>query len=339
MQSDSTPVRERTPLRVLTSQKLMSPSVGYADQIVGEGSDAVSYGSFSGRLRRTDVDVVHVHRLKAIGSARASNWRKRIAISVAFAAMVRSNGIALVRTWHGSDAAGDGGRADRLSNWILNRVTTAFVVVDPSVATPGRKPRTVVPFGHYRERFIGYPRAAQVPGRILCMGESVPRGAERLIEAFESSSTDGLSLRVAGMASADRTAALEQAAASPQVSTRVERLADGTMVQELCEAELAVVPTVKELDDLHQVFMALTLDRPVLVPDSALTRSVAESVGSEWVHTYTGQPTAEAIDATVAALRQNPPSGSPALDGRDVASTSALYAEVFDAAARSVGRG
>lgn len=320
----------------MTSQKLNSPSVGYADQVVGDDPDGIKYGSLTGVPRRADVEVVHLHRLTALGPLRRASGLKRLSVALAYAATLKLNRIALVRTWHGSDARGDGGRVNRLSNWIINQATSAFVVVDPSTRSPRPRATTVIPFGHYRERFLGYPRSAQVAGRIVCMAPRLGWAVDRPIQAFLAAGDEDLSLRIVGEASPARTTVLERfAAVDPaRVSTRIELISDGAIVMEMTAAELVVLPQTAELDDLHLVLLALSLDRPVLVPDNALTRSVAKAVGEGWVLRYSGTLAPEALEGAMKRLRAEPLAGQPDLEGRDRETTTRAYAEIFANAAK-----
>ncbi|MFW2512567.1 hypothetical protein ACNI3K_02195 [Demequina sp. SO4-13] len=340
MKNDPPLAHSHAPTRVLVSQRLMSPSVGYVDQIVGEDQNDVIFEAFSGLPRATDVDVVHLHRLSALGGARARSGKKRVAVALAFAARIRSNGIALVRTWHGADANDAGGRSARLANWILNRVTTEFVIVDPSTKVPNGASGTLIPYGHYRERFVGYPRSPQVPGRLLCIAAHLHTSVERFVRDYVEGDVRETTLRVVGSAGPARAARLREFAETGKdsVSTRIERVSDGAMVMEISASELVVLPNAGELDDLHMVFLALSLDRPVLVPDSPLMRSVADSVGAEWVHRSTA-PLDPAVAAEVlSSVRTDTPPDGPSLDGRDREATSAMYADVFRAAAKKTSR-
>ncbi|MDN4480430.1 hypothetical protein [Demequina muriae] len=334
----STPVLTEAPapITVSVAQKLMSPSVGYVDQIVGEDSEGLTFRSFAGVRRGANADVIHLHRLHALGGSRTMSGKDRIAVALAFAAMVKRNRIALVRTWHGADASGGGGRAAGLANWILNRVTTTFVIVDPSTPEPRRGSTALIPYGHYRERFVGYPRVESTVGRVLCIAPHLHKNVDQVVEAFVGGDAPHISLRVVGSAPPERADGIERLAqAKPDaVSTRIERISDGTMVEEITGSELVVLPNTSEIEDLHMMFMALSLDRPILVPDNALTRSLATSVGAGWVHRYRAPLTASSVSTAVESLRSAPPAERPRLEGRDPGTTAAMYAEVFMAAAK-----
>jgi beta-1,4-mannosyltransferase len=318
----------------------MSPSVSYVDQIVGEDQHDVAFGSFSGMPKAAEVDVVHLHRLTALGGSRAAGI-KRIAAAGALALMLKRNRIALVRTLQGADARGGAGRYAKVANRILNQVTTEFVVVDDSTADAIPKPATTIPYGHYRERFVGYPRSERTPGRLLYMSPFRGDKAESIVSAFLARQAHEVSLRFVGGATDERSAAISRLAeAAPDaISTRIERVSDGTLVAEITGADLVIVPRAAELEDIHQIFLALSLDRPVLVPDNPLTRSIAASVGEEWVHRYEKPLSTARLDEVFRSLRDNPPTGEPNWEGRDTETTTAAYADVYRRAAQKVSRG
>jgi beta-1,4-mannosyltransferase len=145
-------------------------------------------------------------------------------------------------------------------------------------------------------------------------------------------------LRIAGVASAALDGPLRTARAlhSAIVSTRLELLSDGAQVQEIDAAELVVVPQIESLATLQLVFLALSLDRPVLARRTEALAALAGAVGPGWLHLSDGPITAEAVDRAYTSLRQER-TERPCLDGRDLVTTQGAYAAVFrDAASRGV---
>lgn len=311
-----------------------APTVRYVDQVVGDGSPSLQF-RFGGIrvLSWRQTDVVHLHRLNPLLGPRVSG-PKRVLMMAAVAVLLKRHRIALVRTVHGPRSPG---LIAALSNWFLDRATTSFVVLDGATSVPRGRPVTVIPYGHYRDRFLGYPRAEQVPDRVFCIAPVTPgRDLEGPLQDFTTPS--GIPLRVAGEASTELSGLTGQVAVATESGKRAERVSDGALVTEMSAAGLVVVPRVAELEDLSLLLLALSLDRPVLVPDTESTRQLADEVGSAWVHRYPGELTTAALDAATQALRTNPPTGRPNLDGRDPGDTSARYAELFRAAAAKAGR-
>lgn len=258
---------------------------------------------------------------------------------MAVALFLKRRRIALVRTIHG--ARPDGAFA-RLSNWILDQVTTSVVVLDETTKAPGNRPVTLIPHGHYRDRFIGYPRAEQVQGRVLCFAPVRPgRELEGPLSDFAMTPTSTLSLRTVGESSPELASLTEHAVpVTPRQASRfVGRVSDGALVKEISAAELVVLPRTTELEDLSLLLLALSLERPVLVPDVPSNQLLSDNVGVGWVHRYSGALTGSVVDRTVQSLRDGSPGGRPNLDDHDPAAISAQYATVFRTAAGGMRRG
>src|SRR3712207_2143920 len=106
------------------------------------------------------------------------------------------------------------------------------------------------------------------------------------------------------------------AAADPRVSVSLGFLADDDLVAEVTAAELVVLP-YREMHNSGGTLAALSLDRPVLVPDNPVNEQLAAEVGPGWVHRYAGELTAGHLVDAVTALRAAPPAAPPDLSGRD----------------------
>lgn len=325
---------ERDQILVYASQRQPYHILSYIDQIVGnEATPDVEFRFFEGKLPHADMDVIHLHRSTVL-FGKGSRW-KRLAKLADFVLQAKRHKIAVVRTLTGADASGKGGRLRRAANRLLDQVTTSYIVLDEVTRTPKGRPVTLIPHAHYRERFLGYPRSAQVPGRLLRIAPTLPKGVTSALANFFLTETPGLSLRVVGKPLSGAYVGLKgMAARDPERMTLLlETISDGSTVQEVTAAELVLLPKVAEIEDMQVLYLALSLDRPVLAPATDLTRRLADKVGAGWINLYEGGLTAEVIDSTVTSLRATPPSGSPQLDGPDLEGTAKMYAKVFREAA------
>jgi beta-1,4-mannosyltransferase len=293
---------ERDQILIYASQRQPYHILSYIDQIVGnEATPDVEFRFFEGKLPHADMDVIHLHRSTVL-FGKGSRW-KRLAKLADFVLQAKRHKIAVVRTLSGADASGKG--------------------------------VTLIPHAHYRERFLGYPRSAQVPGRLLRIAPVLPKGVAPSLSNFFLTETPGLTLRVVGKPLSGAYIGLKgMAARDPErVTLLLETISDGSTVQEVTAAELVLLPKVAEIEDMQVLYLALSLDRPVLAPATDLTRRLADKVGAGWITLYEGPLTAEAIDSAVTSLRATPPSGSPQLDGPDLEGTAKMYAKVFREAA------
>lgn len=302
----------------------------YVDQIVGDDLSETEFTFFMGSYRARDVDVVHFHDVDAFLGGRDTKPAARVVAATEAAEDLQDRGVALVRTVVGPQRGDDEALA------ILDRVTSTFVVLDEATPAPDPRRTVLIPHAHHRDRFLGYPRGEQVPGRLLCIARAdVGRVAEGALKVFSVTDTPDLSLRVAGEEDPTLETLLPRAIRrSPgRVTARTETLSDAEVIREVDGAELVILPSLDSLVDLGMLFTVLSMDRPVLLPDGPAARRLAEEVGPGWVLTHDGPITAEALDEAVAALRGTERGTRPNLDGRDFDTTVAAYAEVYRAAA------
>ncbi|GAB3926799.1 hypothetical protein GCM10011575_08450 [Microlunatus endophyticus] len=225
------------------------------------------------------------------------------------------------------------------SHRILDRATTVFITLDETTVTPDPGRTTVIPHVHYRDRFLGFPVTTQVPGRLLCLSRTgLSRAAAGPLKVFSVMDTPGVSLRVVGDADPDLDELIPRAVRRnpDSVSAAVEHLSDAELVRELSAAELVMLPGINTFADLTALFMALSLDRPVVVPRSTTASLLADQVGPGWVTCLPGPVTAELLDATIRTVREQVRTPRPDLDGRDPETVAEQYATVFHRAAERV---
>lgn len=320
------------PLRVLIGHRPPAPITRHIDQIVGDNISDIDFAFVAGAYRGQEADVLHV--LDAEFLLNGSTPEERVATATTLVEQLREQNTALVQTVFGSPTEEQSADAARI---ILDEATAAYIVLDETVETPAPERTTLIPHGDFREKFLGYPRAGEMPGRLLCISRShLSRSAEAPLKVFTMADTPGLNLRIVGDVSPRLQAVLEgaQTRNPATISVRDEALSDAEFIREITSAELVILPEMETLTDAAMVFMTLSLDRPVLLPDSESAQLLAESVGEGWVLRYDGPLTAEILDQKVEELRSAQRAASPNLEGKDIETTMAKYAEVYNAAAR-----
>ncbi len=263
--------------------------------------------------------VFHVHWPEILvsghGRLRAA---VRQALFVLLVLRLRLTRVPLVRTVHNLELpSGIGRRQTVLLRWAERR-TALRIRVNESTWLDGRLPAATVVHGHYRDWYGVHPRAERVPGRLAFVGlVRRYKGVDRLVEAFADAPA-WLSLRIAGRPSSAELAGLlaDAARRDPRISLRLEFLPDAALVAEVTAAELVVLP-YREMHNSGGALAALSLGRPVLVPDNEVNRRLKDEVGPGWVWTYRGELTADDLTGTVAALRARPPAAAPDLSRRE----------------------
>ncbi|MGY1854928.1 glycosyltransferase [Modestobacter sp. SYSU DS0290] len=246
----------------------------------------------------------------------------------------------LVRTVHNLDLPqGISRREVLLLRWAERR-TALRIALNESTPVAGPAPVVTIVHGHYRDWFAPHQRAEAVRGRLAFVGLIRRyKNVDGLVAAFAetAAAAEGLTLRVAGQPSTDDLAeALRSAAArDDRLSLALTFLDDAELVTEITGAELVVLP-YREMHNSGGVLAALSLDRPVLVPDNPVNRRLAEEVGPGWVHRYRGSLTGAHLLDALAALRATPPARRPDLHRRDWDATGRAHLAAYRQAVQAV---
>lgn len=263
-------------------------------------------------------DLFHVHWPEFL--MRSRFYPKAVLQRLLFAALLarlRIQKIPVVRTLHNVKPHEDGGRLESAFLRRLDELTSLYILLNPTTVSPPGDAVTIL-HGHYIDRFAALEKPASVRGRILNFGLIRPyKGVERLIDVFRSLPSPDLTLRVVGKPTAElRTTVEEAIALDARASCLLEFVEDETLVREISEAELVVLPYL-EMHNSGALLVALSLGRPVLAPDSPANRAMVEEVGPEWLMTYEGELTPDILGKAVAAVGSRPSSDRPHLSGRD----------------------
>lgn len=319
-------------IRVLHSLAPPDGTTKYVDQMTESAPDTVDVAYFSWRRAlRGDYDVLHVHWPEFLLRARTA--RKRIGKRQAMRAtllLARARRIPIVRTVHNLHPHETGGRAERRILDAVDKQTDVFIRLNPTTQLePWMKGVTIL-HGHYRDRFAQYAHAAREPGLVLYFGIIRPyKNVERLIEVYTARDRPGTRLRVVGSPSPDlrdRIAAL--ADAHPSVSARLAFVDDAELVAEITAASLVVLPYA-EMHNSGAALVALSMDRPILVPRTPSNTALADEVGGEWVIQYDGELTDAVLSEALAATATIPAGTRPRLDGRDWYEVGRRHRDVY----------
>jgi glycosyltransferase involved in cell wall biosynthesis len=210
-----------------------------------------------------------------------------------------------------------------------------------------RHPRTqsiptfTIPHGHYRGAYpdIVSRREARVALDLslnkfvaLFIGQIRPyKGVSRLIRSFVDSHVTDADLVVAGKADGQMMREIEDAAA---FACNV-RLAPGFVSREdmqkyLRAADLVILP-YEEILNSGSAILALSFDRPILVPARGALAELRHIVGADWVALYEGELTPKEIRAAVqwAKTRSVPPDARAPLDALNWDRIARLTIEAF----------
>ncbi len=236
----------------------------------------------------------------------------------------------VIRTVHNVDLPdGLDSRQRFLLAWFDRRTRLRIILNEHTPVPPG-SPAVNIAHGHYRDWFAEYPRSAPVDGRLGYFGLIRRyKNVQALVSAFHGTPAT-MSLRVGGRPSTPELASeLEGLAADDdRIELHLEFLTDEELVAIATAAQLVVLP-YREMHNSGGALAALSLDRPVLVPDNEVNRALAAEVGDRWVRRYSGALSTETLTRTLADVQREPPPGRPDLSGREWTAVGAEHMSAY----------
>jgi beta-1,4-mannosyltransferase len=248
---------------------------------------------------------------------------------------------ALVRTLHDLAPYDPPSRLQRAVLRLFDRWTTLWITLTDLTPPPRPGPTVVALHGHYRDWYAGTPREDPVPGRILHFGLIRRyKGTEALLSAFSELHDDSVTLRIVGHAQ-DREVltTIERACRKdPRISAIDQYVPDTQLARELTESQLVVLP-FDRLTNSGSLMLALSLDRPVLVPATPLTEELAAEVGPGWVLTYRPPLDAQTIAQALEEARTVKGGPQPDLSRREWPAIGVRHEEAFVRAVELARRG
>ncbi len=335
-------------MRVLQSFPRVGATTNpYLKQLLAQLEGAAEVRTFSWRNALFwDYDVFHVHWPDAIlRYARFRNPATRalrpLTNRVAFLLLLgrlRLRRSAVVRTVHNIDPHEPPRWFDVGLLRRLDALTTAWIRLNPFTPVPAPDCAETILHGDYRSWFGAYPPVpTPVSGRLIFFGLMREyKGVGDLVSAFTKTTDPSLSLHLVGRPAPDSFASTIESAAQrdPRISTELEYVDEATLVEEIGDAELVVLP-YREMHNSGVALLALSLDRPVLVPDNEVNRALAVEVGPLWVSLFEG--TIKPADLTGALNRARQArqiGGGPDLSARSWADAGARHVAVYRRAMR-----
>ena len=298
------------------------------------GTDGVEVLPFSWRTAlRGRYDVFHAHWPEILVDGGTPLRRlARQALTLAFALRLRLTRTPIVRTVHNLDLPQGISWRARVLLRLLDRWTTLRIALNPWTPLGGDL-TAVIPHGDYRTWFAPYSRSEAIPGRIGYVGLIRRyKGVEQLTSAFSATREThaGLSLVIGGNPSGPELAEelRRHAEGDERIALELGFLPDERLVAIVTSSELVVLP-YRLMHNSGTVLAALSLGRPVLVPDNDVNRALAREVGPGWVHLFPGDLTPESLLAAVDAVRSGERSPEPDLSRRGWSRTGADHLAAY----------
>ena len=212
-------------------------------------------------------------------------------------------------------------------------------------------PAAVTPHGHYRDDYdFSESRAAARaglgvdPDATLIVSVGMIRAYKNvagLVRAVVASDDDAVRLAVAGRPASTALADEIRSAAStdPRVTLDFAFQSDDAIARWLRAADLVVLP-YRAIQNSGSAILALSADRPVVVPSLGAMRELQDLVGHEWVRCYDGEFDGAELAPSIEWARASRPDRAPLdkLEWTGIArSTIDFYRELRDAAPMTRG--
>jgi beta-1,4-mannosyltransferase len=229
-------------------------------------------------------------------------------VSGMFAAMdfLRVRGTKIVWTMH--NFASHEARHPQLEPWFwrnfIPRVDGAISLSKAGLALALEKfprlrgvPAAVIPHGHYRQQYplprsngrqeLGIPEDARV---MMFFGTvRAYKNIEALVKAFQGVRDPRAILYVAGKPNFEHLAAAIEKEAKPdaRIRLRLKFVDNADVTTVLSVADVVALP-YREILNSGSALLALSCNRPVMVPEKGSMGELKEEIGEEWVRTYRG---------------------------------------------------
>jgi beta-1,4-mannosyltransferase len=281
---------------------------------------------------------------------------RKIAVFLASVDFARARGSSIVWTVH--NLGSHDRQHPRLEDWFWHRFTArldGFLSLSEEGLNAARErfpglrklPGLVVPHGHYRGQYPDTVERRAARERLGIHPEAVVithvgrireyKNVPLLVRTFRSLPDQRAVLLVAGdVNGAPLRREIDSAVADdPRVKMVLELVPEPEMQLYLKAADLVVLPYA---DILHSgsAILALSFDRPVLIPSRGAMRELHDQIGGDWVRTFDGELSRGILeDAIDWALETPRPARAPLdrLEWDEIArSTVDAYMQVREAA-------
>jgi beta-1,4-mannosyltransferase len=325
------------PLRVLGWPAFRNRSHQPYTALLYEHMPADVAEATTARVASGRYDILHVHwpdrRVRDTNVIRAVT---RSAGLISLLDLAHARGLKVVWTVHNLSAH-EGSQRPWLETryWhAFTRRVDAFIAMSPSGITAAREryPQLVekraflIPHPHYRGVYpdtIGRVDArsrlgVQPAARVIAFVGQVReyKNVPRMIDAFRSLEDRNALLLVAGKPRNAEHRTLVEAAAlgDARVLLDLRFIPDDEIQIVLRAADLVVLP-YREILNSGSALLALSFDRPVLVPDRGAMADLQRVAGDDWVRTYHGELTAATLQGALEWSTMAGRPRAPDLDG------------------------
>jgi beta-1,4-mannosyltransferase len=304
----------------------------YASLVYSNLGPQVQVDSWPGNLSRK-YSVWHVHWPDSLLNIR-NTPHAAFKVSGLFAAtdFMRARGTKLIWTMH--NFASHESLHPKLESWFwrqfIPRVDGVISLSNAGLAMGLQRfprlqqlPSTVIRHGHYRDQYPPPNRDARallgIPqhGKVMMFFGAVRayKNVDTLVKTFRSLPNDGALLYVVGQPNSVPLSDFikQEAAQDPRIFLKFEWIDSQDVSMYLSAADLVVLP-YREVLNSGSALLALSCDRPILVPDLGAMGELKLDFSTDWVRTYKGPLDASILEDALLWSSQPRPAVCPMPD-------------------------
>ena len=249
---------------------------------------------------------------------------------------------AVVRTVHNVRSHEVTTRRDEQLLQRFDQCTTLWIRLNPFTPVPVGALECTILHGDYRDWYSAESPSAPVPSRLLYFGLIRPyKGVDVLLQAFHKlvSPAPTAAMPTLQIVGAPQTGEMAQqlklaAAGDTRIEFVLRYASDMELAEAIQAAELVVLPYT-EMHNSGAALLALSLNRPVLVPKNAVTTALADEVGSGWVLTYDGPLSGDILAEALVRTRRARSTPSPDLSRRRWTTGASDHVVAYDRAIKA----
>ncbi len=323
---------EAVPLKILARPAFRGLHNPYTALIYGPMSRyKVEVFEYSSELPfNKRFDIVHVHWPDTIFGRRFRPWvLARSQYLLWFLRLQRRHGAKIVWTVHNLKAHDPRHKHHEERFWqSFLMLVDGFIAMRNGAIDPifqrfpllRKRPHWIIPHPHYRGQYPDGTDRAAARGRlnlnpkartILFLGQVRQyKNVPALIRAFKGIQDRPdfpVQLVIAGLPRGRELTALvrKEAANDPRIRLDLQFIDDDAVQYYLRASDLVVIP-YQEILNSGSAVLALSFDRPVLIPQSSCFSDLAGAVPGDWVLSYDGDLTGGVLEAALQSISELP---------------------------------
>ncbi|CAH0229636.1 GDP-mannose:glycolipid 4-beta-D-mannosyltransferase [Microbacterium foliorum] len=279
------------------------------------------------------LDAIQFHWPETLfGAGTGAKALARRAFAVALRARISLGRVAIIRTVHNVELPNDVAPWQRRYLEWVERRTDHRIVLNDLTELPEGAESTLIPHGHYREWFADVEKTDAAPGTLGFVGlVRRYKGVEDLIRVFRDTAdvAPDLRLHIAGNPTSAGIAdeVRESAKADGRIELDLRYLSEPDFARAVMGSSGIVLP-YRFMHNSGTVLAALSLNRPVLVPRTAVNDALSAEVGRGWITMFDDELADSDLLAFAEAIRTLP-EGEPDLSARDWDRAGVAHRDAF----------